>query len=99
MVASVSSVGNAGHPSGSCACGDSASEPGRSLAGLAFLQANQHGRFRVTNLPPGEYFADDVPIDDLDPDVEWLRRLAGAATRVELQEEVPLTLTLTAQRR
>jgi hypothetical protein len=28
-----------------------------------------------------------------------LRRLAGAATRVELQEEVPLTLTLTAQRR
>lgn len=63
------------------------------------FDATRRGRFSVTDLPPGEYFAaavasKDVPFDGAEPEIAWLRRLSATAPRFTLQYDVPLSLDL-----
>lgn len=61
-------------------------------------RTHANGTFRVTGLPPGDYFVAAIPTDPLQPrvdeDPEALERLAERATKVTLSERERRTLTV-----
>jgi hypothetical protein len=66
---------------------------------LRVWEATQHGRFLIPDLPPGEYFiaavtGDRAPVNEFSMGIDWLRQLAGTASRVTLTDEAPLDLNL-----
>jgi hypothetical protein len=63
---------------------------------MASARPDQDGRYRVTNLPPGHYYA--IAVDYVAQgewqDPEWLARAAKKATEFTLDEGANKTLDL-----